>query len=266
MTQDGASKAAVGSALLALAACAGGNPSPPPLNPATIDPMAYLAERQTPGDLGSPQMTTATAMNYRRQDFGHYQDEDSFLLSDGSAATAWSYAPFGPFVAANGDGGEHYVLTNGEVDIVATQDGSKPGIQTFVGWVVFRNDATTTPACFVAPIGAWTCYYRATVSYPNLGAIDTIVSEHYDLSSPVTAQAMERSFFGYGWGRLTWQAWTRGGAPVDPARCPDFGFNAPPAAGWTLSDCRESVNLVDQFTPMTPLQLWQPYNETATEN
>lgn len=247
--------------LLALAACGGGHggtSSAPPVAATTIaDPLAYLVEGVTPGDAGNP-LRVGDAMTYRRQDFGGYQDEDAFLLADGTAETVWSYPPFGPFVAAQGDGGEHYTVSGDTVFIDSTQDGGKPGIQQFNGWIAFRTDATATPTCFVAPIGAYTCYSRQTVTFPRIGAADTIISEHYNIADPARAGAMERSFWGLGWGRLAWQAWTRGGIPVDPSRCPDFGWNQPPQPGLVLADCRESANVVPQTSPLDPAQLWHP--------
>lgn len=253
--------------LSALAACSGiggggpvspvgGTPAPVPA-PTIADPLAYLVEGVTPGDASNP-LRAGDAMTYRRQDFGGYQDEDAYLLADGMAVLDWSYPPFGPFVAANGDGGESYAVSGDAVSITATQDGGKPGVQTFNGWVAFKTDAAATPQCFVAPIKAYTCYSRQTVTFPKIGAVDTIVSDHYSTRNPASAPAMERSFWGLGWGRVAWQAWTRGGAPVDPARCPDFGWNQPPRPGLVLSDCRENVTVVPQTTPLDPAQLWHP--------
>jgi hypothetical protein len=236
-------------------------PGLPPLGPVTIDyPLAYLAEGEHPGD-ASALLRAGDHMSYRRQDFGGYQDEDAYLLADGTAVLDWSYKPFGPFVMQNGDGGESYTIApDGTVYIAATQDGGKPGVvQKFDGWVAFRIDATSTPKCFVAPIKAYTCYYRRTVNFPKLGPIDTIVSEHYNIGNPKKAGAMERSFWASGYGRLVWQSWNRGAAPVDPARCPSFdGFNTPPQPDLVLADCRESINIVPQTTPLDPAQLWHP--------
>lgn len=244
--------------LALLLACCASSPAPAPGTPTIAAPYAYLVEGATPGDSAHPLQPT-TAMTYRRQDFGGYQDADAYYLADGTVALDWSYPPFGPFAVGNGDGGEHYVLNGAEVDIVSTQDGSQPGVvQQFTGWVAFRNDATASPNCFTAPIGAWTCYYRQTVTFPALGALDTIVSEHYNTANAATAGAMERSFWALGYGRLVWQSWQRGASPVDPTRCPDFGFNAPPQTGLVLSDCRENVTIVAQASGLTPAQLWQP--------
>lgn len=252
--------------LAALAGCSGGGLSGggtplSPVPPASVtvpDPIAYLVEGETPGDAAHP-LKSGDTMTYRRQDFGGYQDEDAYLAADGTPILTWSYAPFGPFVAANGDGGESYsIAPDGTVSIVATQDGGKPGVQHFNGWIAFRTDATATPTCFVAPIKAYTCYQRQTVTFPKLGPIDTVISAHYSTKNPATAPAMERSFWGKGWGRLAWQSWTRGGAPVDPSRCLDFGWNQPPQPSLVLSDCREAVNIVPQTTPLTPDQLWHP--------
>jgi hypothetical protein len=253
-----------GALVIGAAACSSGDdqssfPPLPPLGPQTIaDPLAYLVEGTKPGDAAHP-LRPGDAMTYRRQDMGGYQDEDAYLLPDGSAALDWSYPPFGAFDVDHGDGGEHYTVADGEVDIVATQDGSKPGIvQHFAGWVAFRTDATSAPICGVAPIRAYTCYWRQTVAFPEIGKVDTIISQHYNTRNQTRAGALEVSFWGRGYGRLAWQAWRRAGRPVDPQRCPDFGFNAPPRPDLVLTDCRENVNIVPEPDPLKPAQLWQP--------
>ena len=128
---------------------------------------------------------------------------------------------------------------------------------------MFRNDATASPTEFVATLGtaqAYTRYWRQKVTYPNLGTIDTIISEHYNAANPTRATAMERSFMGLGWGRLVWQA--MGIATPQPSdlatRCPDFGFNVPPYTNWRLNDCRENVTIIPASGQLTPAQLWHP--------
>jgi hypothetical protein len=90
-----------------LAGCSG-RPAPPPPGVQTISPMEYLVESQKPDGNTATPMRQADPLTYRRQDFGGFQDEDAFLLPDGSAILTWSYPPFGPFDARYGDGGERY--------------------------------------------------------------------------------------------------------------------------------------------------------------
>lgn len=213
-------------------------------------------------------------MTSRRFDWGGYQASDAFQTDDGRAfVTTWSYPPFGPFVAANGDGGEVYLTDGTTVRIAATQDGGKPYLQGFygagcggTGWVIFRNDAPTgqwaslvarlsggeIPGACAADVPAFTRYRLEQVTVPFLIdgqrqdiTLPTIVSEHFNNVSIDKATALERSFFAAGYGRLIWEAWTTGPATgVNLAdRCPGTAFSTPPAPGWTLSDCRTSTNV-----------------------
>jgi hypothetical protein len=136
--------------LFGLAGCIGpsGPPAPPPPGAQTINPMEYLIESRNPDGNTSTPLHQADRLTYRRQDFGGFQDEDAFLLPDGSAILTWSYPPFGPFDARNGDGGERYIIDGHTVRIDSTQDGGTPGVQYFTGavcggtgWVAFRDDA-----------------------------------------------------------------------------------------------------------------------------
>lgn len=260
---------------LLLAACAhGGGPTPqppPPLGPVTIaDPASFLAP---PGRHdGDPAPT-------RRFDWGAYQAADAFALADGSLASTWSYAPFGPFVQANGDGGEVYVIDGPTVRIVATQDGGKPYLQGFYGaacggsgWVIFRSDAPTgqwnsltawlddlpLPSNCSAATPAFTRYRYEQLAIPFLIAgariditLPAIISEHFNNASVEKATALERSIYAQGYGRLIWEAWTTGapaGSDLD-ARCPPTAYSVPPAPGWSLSDCRVSTNIVAGSPP-----------------
>jgi len=75
--------------------------------------MEYLIESRNPDGNTSTPLHQADRLTYRRQDFGGFQDEDAFLLRDGSAILTWSYPPFGPFDARHGDGGERYCPSSG---------------------------------------------------------------------------------------------------------------------------------------------------------
>src|SRR5579872_3025309 len=129
---------------------------------ATVDPLDFLVgSRCADGSLPLLSKCAATRrqqagdpMRWRRHDWpapDGYQIEEAFIASNGAPELIWSYPPFGPFVAANGDGGETYAIDrNGAVTITQTQDGGRPGIQHFVGascggtgWLIFRADAPT---------------------------------------------------------------------------------------------------------------------------
>jgi hypothetical protein len=223
--------------------------------------------------------TATDPMFWRRHDWpapaGH-QISDSVVSADGSYyETTWSYPPFGVFAPANGDGGEVYKITAGTVTIVETQDGGKPGMQYFVGaacwgtgWIAFRSDAptghwspgivarllgTSSPLLCFPVASAYTQYRLEAVAIPFIVfgvpetvTVQTVIAEHYNAASVAGATALERSFFGLGWGRLIWEAWrttppTSGDLPV---RCPGTAYSTAPAPGWYLNDCRYSTNIV----------------------
>lgn len=268
-----------------VAACGGGGgggggsippaPPPPPAAVTIPDPMAYLAQsRGTNGDPTTP-LGSGDSLTYWRGDFGPggsttnpYQAETSYLIDGSNAVTAWSYPPLGPFDASKGDGGEAYSFDGTTVRITATQDGSAPGVRTFAGpdqWVVFRTDAAADHKCFVAELGAaqaWTCYWRQTINFPGIGAIDSIMSDHYNSGDPAKATAVERIVLGHGWGRIAWQAWNNIGLPTRAGdlatRCPAIGIETPPVDGWVLNDCRIPINVIPNPNPFPTGQLWHP--------
>ena len=275
-------KPLVGAALaLALGGCGRAAPA---LGPTTIaDPTAFLVQMRCPdgrlevaepGCAGAAAQTEADPMRMRRRDWpppDGYVAQDAILGADGPE-TIWSTPPFGPFVAAHGDGGEIYAVEGGTVRIVATQDGGKPYLQGFygarcggTGWTLFRSDAPTGRwASLVArlsdlrvgsPCFAWssalTRYRLEAVSAPWI--VDrqrreivrpTVIAEHYDRGSIAAATSMERSLFAKGVGRIVWEAWSRRAAPAAElaARCPGTAWSTPPAPGWRLVDCRYATN------------------------
>ena len=177
-----------------LAAC-GTAPRPPVTIP---DPMAYLVQsRGTNGDVSTP-LRAEDPMVYRRFDFGREQASDSFLTSPTTAITTWGYAPFGPFIDANGDGGETYELRGGVVRITSTKHLGIP--TTPISWVTITGDTVDCAS-------GWTGYNsfergcRAVVAYPAIGPVDTVISEH---RHPFES-TMERIFLARGWGRLARQ-------------------------------------------------------------
>jgi hypothetical protein len=96
------------------------------------------------------------------------------------------------------------------------------------------------------------------VTFPAFGPRDTIISEHYSTGRRDGPQALERSFFVAGFGRVAWQAFAPYPSPL-PAeemakRCPDFGWQT--AADLQLVDCR----ITDQINPVengaTGAQMW----------
>ena len=225
-----------------------------------------------------PQQKASDSMFYRRHDWPVVggQISDTVVSDDGNSyITTWSYSPWKEFVAANGDGGEVYVVEGDTVRIDHTQDGSLPYIQYFVGkncggtgWILFKNDA---------PTGSWkeitgslyieqdlnTCpgaklltglvrYRLEDVVFPfvingqkqNITA-SAIISEHYDGKTIATSKYLERFFLAAGWGRLLWEAWsTEKGAGMDlSARNPGTSFSTPPATGWNMYDCRLTTDI-----------------------
>lgn len=253
-----------------------------------MDVASFLAQLRCPLDgnleiaepncLGARPQVASDPMFMRRHDWpapAGYQIEDSFRSNDGSYdETTWAYPPFGPFIAANGDGGEVYVIDGGTVRISVTQDGGSPYIQGFfgagcggTGWVLFRSDAPTgswvslvatlhdeplRSSCSAAN-SAFTRYRLEQVAIPfviggsqQTLTLPTIISEHYNAALIARATAMERTFMARGVGRAVWEAWTTG-APSSrdtAVRCPGTSWSIRPAAGWVLSDCRYSTNLV----------------------
>lgn len=222
---------------LVLVSCGGGGNGPiPPVPPSPIvtiaDPMSYIAQSQAPTGSGGL-LTWTSPWLYKRLDWGNYQVAQSYLRPDlRSAQTIWSYPPFGPFVAADGDGGEVYVLgpTGGDpssVYITETQDGGSPNIVSFgLNWWAFDQ---YVPDCatgwrYGPDLRGRACH--TTIAYPATGppgnqiVVDTIVSEHYAVPVLYTGP-MERAFYGKGWGRLAWMAFSQPGCTqIDPARAP----------------------------------------------
>jgi hypothetical protein len=123
---------------------------------------------------------------------------------------------------------------NGFVRSVATRDGGRPHMQFFVGdggtgWIFFGVDASTGSwRELVATLGesSWSGFKpaefgRAIMRYrlepvaftfavdgvTETRTVRTIISEHYDHDSIPGSAAMERSYFGKGYGLLRWEAW-----------------------------------------------------------
>src|SRR5712691_9015724 len=157
-----------------LVSCGGSDGNQSPAIVTIPDMGIYLAQRRCPnGDVptncADPALQRASdKMAWRRFD-GLDQYEDSVVSDDGSYwVTTWSYWPHGPFLAANGDGGEVYVSDGTTVSICCTQDGGTPRVQHFEMWGLFNN---VTKACSEG----WTeidrldraC--RAMVTYPASG-------------------------------------------------------------------------------------------------
>jgi hypothetical protein len=214
--------------------------------------------------------------------------QDAVLGPDGPE-TLWSFAPFGPFVASHGDGGEVYAVDGRLVRISFTQDGGKPGLQGFygahcggTGWIAFEADAPTgrwaslvahlsdepIPSLCLAFSSALTRYRLENVAVPWIVAGErrtierpTVIAEHYDRATLAASRNMERSFFAKGVGRIIWEAWTTGKPAGNDlaARCPGTAWSTPPAAGWVLSDCRYATNLVAGAGAMSGERIgWPP--------
>lgn len=243
-------------AVLLLAGCSGGGVSK--VTPPTVtiaNPMHYLAQSREIG--GQELLQAGDPWLYERFDFGRYQLSQSFQVDATHATTIWSYPPFGPFIAAHGDGGETYEMVDGTVYITSTQDGSKPGIQQFGrSWWAFDNRIPNCPAWRYGPIGASRAC-RTDVTYPTAAGAtitaDTIISEH----------GTERSYFGGG--RLAWQVWGPQGSctpPIDlAARAPRLSFDGPPEGhpDWILCDVRIVTNTEPADGSMSGIRFgWPP--------
>ncbi len=215
---------------LLLSACGGSAPPLPP--PITIPDLSlYLAQRD-PG---------------RHWD-GQDQYETTLADPRGFWVTTWAYGS-GPFDATRGDGGEVYTSDGATVRIAATQDGGTTGIQRFADWWLFDS---RTPNCTAgwstSDLLSRAC--RTVVTYPHLGPVDTVVSEHYSL--PGDLGDLERTYLAAGYGRLCWEAYSarapRGGM------APSCGTGAP-EVGRAASDRR----LVDNLVPADPAPFgWPP--------
>ena len=243
------------SATLLLTACGGGSrpSSPVPPNappPAIADVTVYLTQSRCPD--GSPPTACSNAapqlssdqMMWRRWD-GQDQVEDTVAVpSRGFYETTWSYAPFGIFIAAHGDGGEVYVRNGGNVSIVATQDGGTPGIQRFLVWGLFNDQTVSCDQGWTA-VDLFDRACRATVTYPASGygltsiTADTVVSEHY--SGLGYTGEMERFYMAAGWGRLCWSAHNT--AAPRGGMAPSCG-TGDPAPSMPASDRRLITSLV----------------------
>lgn len=293
---------------LGVTACSASSPpAPTPVAAATIpDVTVYLAQARCPdgvlavaeaGCSATPQ-TAANTMLMRRFDWpatspGPYQAEDSLVADTGAYdETLWDFAPYGPFVASAGDGGEVYVTDGVTVRISITEDGGTPGVQGFygagcggTGWVAFRDDAPTgswaslvaslsdlpVPSTCAASSAAYTQYRLEQVALPFIISgvpqsitLPTVITEHYAGSSIAAATSMERTFFAQGIGRAIWESWVIGTPATDTTgRCPGTAWSTAPGPGWVLSDCRTSTNLVAQSGTLTGDNFGWPPAETA---
>lgn len=231
----------------------------------------------------------------RRHDFdgptvSNYLIGDSFLSDDGTYyVTTWSFKPYGPFVALNGDGGEIYLTDGDTVRITATQDGGNPYLQGFYGakcggqgWIVFKNNAPTgswasvtanlndseIPSPCTDQNQSLTQYRLEQIPIPfNINGLSTpivlptIISEHYGGKSMEYASALERSFFAQGVGRVGWEAWTT--TPTTPlektdvqTRCVHTTYSITPPAGppgtsWYQHGCSWPINIFTTDGKMT---------------
>lgn len=246
-------------AALLVAACGGGGNPPIPPSPLTIPDLApYLAQSLAcDGNQATPLRDT-DPITCRRHDVGHSnpdlrQMRDSFLIA-GGAITAWDYVPHGPFDSANagGDGGDKYEIRGDAAVVTHTQAGR--GLETFaVPWTMATRYTVRCESGWTV-YTPWSRGCRATVTFPLIGSVDTVISEHGD------DNAVERHFLGYGWGNLAWQSFRRDlvAEPNLGARCQDFGWNHPPRPGQRLAGCRISVQVIPADGGLTGAQLWSP--------
>jgi len=237
-----------------------------------VDPLAFIVQARPDGSLA----TVHDVLTERRRDWPlplGWEASDSVLMDDGAALQTFSFAPFGPFNLANGDGGQILkVGRDGFVRATQTRDGGKPYMQYFVGegsggtgWIFFGIDAPTGKwRELIATLsgerwaGARPILSRAFTRYrlelirfdfhpAGVRWLNTIVSEHYDGEAIAGSSAMERSYFARGFGLVRWEAWGRTeAAPVSDLaeRYQHVAFSDPPATGWFLDDVRTYTNVV----------------------
>lgn len=206
-------------------------------------------------DSGKPVRAT-DRLKFRQHDWGGdasaplgYQTADCVLSADGLAAYQYeSFPPWrGPYTDNPGNGGDIGVLTaDGHLTLVATMDGSDPGVLYYFvgpgigmpadgrvgGWLIAGPDVAVdswhSTICYLIqsyndphhPIGTLNpSYTRYAISHldvpfqingviqpPRL--IEVLVAEHYNGTDPTTSDSMERFHFGAGWGKLRWEAWS----------------------------------------------------------
>lgn len=227
--------------------------------------------------------TAKMKFKWRKFDIGQYQSEDSVQYGPGEFADVWLYSPFTTFNQTAGDGGE--LIADGKDNIptyVATQDGSHPYMQYFLGyrcinatgWVIFSplapvgQSASTIaflkdenePYCSDS-MGDWSLAYTQWQRFPSLPLtfnvfgvnttinVDMIVSEHYNTGDVSSATDMELTGLVKWNGRTIWQDWKHGtGTPAAgvATRCPAISGLPTPGAGWYLYDCRYDVIIVSE--------------------
>lgn len=258
------------------------------------NPFVYLV----PTDIMGQSATYASPVIYRRHDFGPgpmpvsgdsvqplgYAASDNANLWSGAAVNTWSYGsnPLA-FNRGNGDGGQIISVAGNIARFWATQDGSYPGLQYFVGatcggdgWVLFDTSKLLSGVTWwqsqVAQLAiskssatdcsgglgpAFTRYQRGPVAYLTQQAglpgtvlyFDTVMTEHYDNTSPDWSANMERNWFARGVGLVRWESWSKA-APIGDdlaARCPQIiinGYYFPETNGWRLTNCRYWMNFV----------------------
>lgn len=252
------------------------------------DPLAYIVQTRPDGSLA----TVHDLLTERRHDWPlpeGWARSESVMLDDGSVFQAFSFVR--PEHQAGNGGQVVKVGADGFVRSVATRDGGKSHLQYFVGegvggtgWIFFGVDAPTgswrelvatlaesswsgfRPAEFGR---AFTRYRLEPVAFTFAvnGALEkrtvqTIISEHFDRDSIPGSAAMERSYFGKGYGLLRWEAWGRTiEAPIADLdqRYQWVAYSDPPGDGWHLDDIRTYTNLVPCDPTPVPTMLSERY-------
>ena len=192
------------------------------------------------------------------------------------------------------DGGDAIIIVGDTVSAFLTQDGGtpglqwfigracdKPGLERYIGWVLFRSDLAADWHSVVAELGdepadacparfnrAFTRYRLTDEALPvqRLGAdgvpgrqtatLRAVLVEHYDAATIAKAHALERFYYARGLGKVRWEAWStqeRFAAQADAlarsGRCPALADSTPPAEGWRMADCRMWTNIVAEPVP-----------------
>lgn len=253
----------------------GAKPKLPVVGPRTIaDPLAYIVQARADGSL----MTVHDTLTERRHDWPlpvGWEASESVLMDDGKVYQSFDFlrAEHDP-----GDGGQILeVGADGFIRGIATRDGGTPYMQYFVGransgtgWIFFGIDAPTGRwRELVATLAksnwsdakpplskAFTRYRLEMIAFPFAikgtrasVRLPAVISEHYDGETVANSQAMERSYFAYGYGLVRWEAWTRNHVDAATAealhsRYHHVDYSEQPAPGWFLADVRTYTNVV----------------------
>ena len=231
----------------------------------------------------------ATTVNNNPASDPGYQANDAYPTSSGYIAHTFDYGPlsggtFGKFDASL-DGFDVYKVSGTYASIVSTDDST--GVQYFQSpscvngttsglsnsWISFPSNVTTSmvgsivaklaittsptqcPSGFSQSYTNW--QYVSSFTYTSGISLPTVISSHYDHSTPAASQAMERFYYTRELGNARWESWQRSfnangmnaaqwaQAIVSQGRCTTGPSTMSDAGGtWYRVDCRDWTNIV----------------------